>query len=187
VGFVPLRRSRTGRSTQTGACLTPYVALPGFLILSAHCSLPDRPVLFHTGGALGVSPFRAFPSRGAVPPLGGRCLPDVAALPEPSQTRCPDSKRTEARCPLPGTLPRAMVVASAWTPPPTCTARCPFTFRPGPWTEIHRLCRPVPGPLCSRIVRAPGCPSEDLPPGDARCARPAGIVPASRGPGSEDP
>jgi hypothetical protein len=65
------------RSHLPGAYLTPYVALSGFLTLSARCSPPSRPVLFHTGGVLGVSPFRAFPSQGAVPPLDGRCPPDV--------------------------------------------------------------------------------------------------------------
>jgi hypothetical protein len=60
-----------GRVHLSGVCLTPYVALPGFLTLSALYSPPNRPALFHAGDVLGVLPFRAFPSRGAVPPLGG--------------------------------------------------------------------------------------------------------------------
>ena len=44
-----------------GAYLTPYVALPGFLTLSARCSPPDHPVLFHTGGIHGVHPSELFP------------------------------------------------------------------------------------------------------------------------------
>lgn len=65
----------------SGAYLTPYVALPGFLILTAPCSPPYLPTLFHAGSVLGVSPFRAFSSQGAVPPLGGRCPPGVHRIP----------------------------------------------------------------------------------------------------------
>jgi hypothetical protein len=44
-----------------GVCLTPYVALPGFLTLSAPYSPPDHPVLFHTGGVHGVHPSELLP------------------------------------------------------------------------------------------------------------------------------
>ena len=64
-----------------GVYLTPFVALSGFLILSALCSPPYRPTLFHAGNVLGVSPFRAFSSQGAVPPLGGHCPPGVHRIP----------------------------------------------------------------------------------------------------------
>jgi hypothetical protein len=65
-------------SHHSGAYLTPFVALSGFLSLSALCSPPHRPALFHAGDALGVCPFRAFSSQGAVPPLDGRCPHAVA-------------------------------------------------------------------------------------------------------------
>ena len=87
-------------SHSPGVYLTPYVALPGFLTLSAPCSPPDRPVLFHTGNVPGVSPFRAFPSRGAVPPLGGRCPPGVATPSSCHQPVVSCSQRTEVRCSL---------------------------------------------------------------------------------------
>jgi hypothetical protein len=45
----------------SGAYLTPYVALPGFLTLSALCSPPGRPALFHAGNTLGVFPSELSP------------------------------------------------------------------------------------------------------------------------------
>jgi hypothetical protein len=74
------------RSHDAGACLTPAGALSGFLTLSAPCSPPVRPILFHTGNARGVLPFRAFPSRGAVPPPRGRCPPGVCLIASASPT-----------------------------------------------------------------------------------------------------
>jgi hypothetical protein len=71
MGFLSPSTFQDWRIHSTGACLTPYVALSGFLTLSALCSPPIRPALFHAGDVHGVSPFRAFSSRGAVPPLGG--------------------------------------------------------------------------------------------------------------------
>jgi hypothetical protein len=41
------------------------------------CSFPSPPALFHAGNARGVPPSRAFPSRGAVAPLGVRNPLDV--------------------------------------------------------------------------------------------------------------
>jgi hypothetical protein len=87
-----------------GACLTPFVALSGFLILSAPCSPPYLPTLFHAGSVLGVSPFRAFSSQGAVPPLGGRCPPGVHRIPasppdtdRPRETGKPAVRRRRVR------------------------------------------------------------------------------------------
>jgi hypothetical protein len=71
MGFLAPSTFEDWRIHLSGAYLTPFVALSGFLTLSALCSPPVRPALFHAGDALGVSPFRAFSSRGAVPPLGG--------------------------------------------------------------------------------------------------------------------
>jgi hypothetical protein len=77
MGFPSPSTHEPWRIHLSGAYLTPYVALPGFLTLSALCSPPRLPTLFHAGSVHGVSPFRASSSRGAVPPLGGRCLLDV--------------------------------------------------------------------------------------------------------------
>jgi hypothetical protein len=83
-----------------GACLTPFVALTGFLALSAPCSPPGRPALFHAGDAHGVRPFRAFPSRGAVPPLGGRCPHDVGHSPWRCAAKNWAVRRETGRTPL---------------------------------------------------------------------------------------
>jgi len=44
-----------GQVHSTPVCLAGYVPPPGFLTLTAACSLPGRPALFHAGNALGVS------------------------------------------------------------------------------------------------------------------------------------
>jgi len=87
MGFLPLERMRNGASTHFArACLTRLRSAsrvshpPGGLLR------PDLPGLFHPGGACGVFPFRAFPSRGAVSPLGARCPPDVASSGMPRDT-----------------------------------------------------------------------------------------------------
>lgn len=83
-GFRPLQRSRTEASTHLPRAVhARYVPSPGFRTLLTACSASIPPGLFHPGGALGVRPFRAFPSRGAVAPLGARCLPDVTASDSP--------------------------------------------------------------------------------------------------------
>jgi hypothetical protein len=60
-------------SPPTRVCLTRYVPPSGFLTLSMVCSSTDCPALFHAGALMEPCPFRAFPSPGAVPPLGGLC------------------------------------------------------------------------------------------------------------------
>jgi hypothetical protein len=61
MGFLAPTMLEEGRSHSSGACLTPVVALSGFLTLSALCSPPVRPALFHAGGILGVSPSELSP------------------------------------------------------------------------------------------------------------------------------
>lgn len=120
------------RSNCPGACLTPFVALSGFLTLSALCSPPDRPALFHASNVLGVFPFRAFSSRGAVPSLDGLCLPGVFLSPFALHTRTFHAKRIETRCPhpdslgllLPGALTRLSSLATS-----KCLHRRAFTDR----------------------------------------------------------
>jgi hypothetical protein len=80
MGFAPLRRLRQSGAHFTRACLTRYVALSGFLNLSALCFSRRLPALFHAGNALGVPPFRAFPPRPAEDTLSGpRALLPLAA------------------------------------------------------------------------------------------------------------
>jgi hypothetical protein len=59
---MPLRRLGCRRSNHPGVCLTPFVALSGFLTLSALCSPPDLPALFHAGNVPGVRPSELSPS-----------------------------------------------------------------------------------------------------------------------------
>jgi hypothetical protein len=49
------------RIHESGACLTPFVALTGFLTLSVPCSPPRLPTLFHAGNAHGVHPSELSP------------------------------------------------------------------------------------------------------------------------------
>jgi hypothetical protein len=64
-------------SPPTRVCLTRFVPPSGFLTLSMACSSTGCPALFHAGALMESCPFRAFPSPGAVPPLGGLCPPAV--------------------------------------------------------------------------------------------------------------
>jgi hypothetical protein len=57
--------------------------------------LLDRlPALFHAGALMEFHPFRAFPSPGAVPPLGGRCPPAVTSC---ERGRCRSSAERPGR------------------------------------------------------------------------------------------
>jgi len=67
------------------AYLTQYVPLPGFLNLPAAFFFTSIPVLFHTGSAFGISPFRAFSFREAAIPLEIHFLPDVCIILHPPQ------------------------------------------------------------------------------------------------------
>ena len=99
-------------SHHSGAYLTPFVALSGFLSLSVLCSPPHRPALFHAGDALGVLPFRASSSQGAVPPLDGRCPHAVAP-------RLPRPKTRSARPSSSGPCsPWEFATNSRWVRPP---------------------------------------------------------------------
>jgi hypothetical protein len=61
MGFHAPTTHQEWRSHRSGACLTPVVALSGFLTLSAPCSPPVRPALFHAGNVHGVFPSELFP------------------------------------------------------------------------------------------------------------------------------
>jgi hypothetical protein len=76
----------------TRVCRTRYVPSSGVLTLLTAFSASTPPGLFHPGSAHGVLPFRAFSSRGAVAPLGARCLPDVPARGSPRQPSPPSSR-----------------------------------------------------------------------------------------------
>jgi len=93
MGFLPLERIRFGASTQIPrACPPGYGPSPGFRTLLTASSAPSPPGLFHPGSACGVSPFRAFPSRGDVAPLGARAFltlrrAECPATPNPTPSR----------------------------------------------------------------------------------------------------
>lgn len=55
------------------------------------CSAPTPVGLFHPANAHGVSPFRAFSSRGAATPSGARCPPDVRTAGSPRSPRAVSS------------------------------------------------------------------------------------------------
>jgi len=61
MGFLSPTTHQARRSHHPGAFHTPFVALTGFLTLSAPCSPPNRPTLFHAGNVHGVSPSELCP------------------------------------------------------------------------------------------------------------------------------
>jgi hypothetical protein len=88
----PLRRSRRGTPTVTGAATSRLPsARPGFLTLSAPSRRPMRPGLVSSRTRPWGSPFRAFSLCRAVAPLGARCLPDVCRT-----TSAPNRSPTDA-------------------------------------------------------------------------------------------
>ena len=168
MGFCAPSTFEDWRSHSPGACLAPFVALPGFLTLSAPCSPPGRPALFHAGDALGVHPFRAFPSRGAVPPLGGRCPHDVDHSPwSVLRTKPSAAKRGEPRCSLPAisTPARHGQHRPAWparpAPEGTCRARA-------------GRASPVPLPRAARSTSTPHGPEGPPAAVASRAVEPAG-------------
>ena len=83
VRFVAPSARSTWRVHSTRDCLSRYVPPSGFRTPLTACSSPDYPALFHAGALMEFPPFRAFPSSGAVTPLGAPCPPVV------SRTRVP--------------------------------------------------------------------------------------------------
>jgi len=61
MGFLAPTTHEQWRIHGSGACLTPDVALTGFRTLSAPCSPPRLPTLFHAGNAHGVHPSELSP------------------------------------------------------------------------------------------------------------------------------
>jgi hypothetical protein len=79
----------------TPVCLTGYVPPTGFLTLSAACSSPERPALFHAGNAHGVVLSRDFPSQ----PGLGSSRRQIAL----SAFLLASASRSLLRCEAPGT------------------------------------------------------------------------------------
>jgi hypothetical protein len=63
-GILPPKALEESEVHSPRACLTRYVPLPGFHTLLGVSSSRNRPVLFHTGNAPGVSPSGLFPLHG---------------------------------------------------------------------------------------------------------------------------
>jgi hypothetical protein len=81
MGFLSPTTLEDWRIHSPGACLTPFVALTGSLTLSAPCSPPDRPALFHAGNAHGVSPSELSPLEEPYRLSAAAALLTFAALP----------------------------------------------------------------------------------------------------------
>jgi hypothetical protein len=96
--FVAPSAQSTWQVHLTRVCLTRYVPPTGFRTPLTACSSPDYPALFHAGALMEFQPFRAFPSPGAVAPLGVRCPPAVGRLRMPHEpagptaTPCPTTR-----------------------------------------------------------------------------------------------
>jgi hypothetical protein len=86
------------RSNHPGAYLTPFVALSGFLTLSALCSPPDLPALFHAGNAHGVRPSELSPSEEPYRLSAAAALMMFTRHSPYHTTRSCHAKRAEARC-----------------------------------------------------------------------------------------
>lgn len=174
-GFRPLQHLRNGTSTRMArACHTRYAPSPGFLTLLTVFSAPSPPGLFHPGGAHGVLPFRAFPSRGAVAPLGARCPLDVSA----GQPVPPGTVR-HRRASIHGRTRRSAEGSDgSWSGPPSgpCSPRESVAirrwFRP-PAARCSPGLPPLQGPHSRRHARrltpdsSPGLLARVLPPAEA--------------------
>jgi len=80
MGFPSLWRLLEFEAYSPRVCLTRYAPLSGFLNLPAVHFFKSLPVLFRTGSAFRILPFRAFSSQAAVMPLGIPCPLDVHAI-----------------------------------------------------------------------------------------------------------
>jgi hypothetical protein len=112
-GFLPYSARGPGRPRTCAGFTSPgYGPPPGFRTLLTVSSAPLPPGLFHPGGAHGVLPFRAFPSRRAGAPLDGRCPPDVHVR---GPTRClpPVSTRAAPWCVRAGSPDETVEAANA--------------------------------------------------------------------------
>jgi hypothetical protein len=89
-------------------------------------------------------PFRAFSSRGAVPPFGGRCPPDVHHSPSvPHFTLSGHAKRAEARCTLAKILGTLLWPSSSRALHQPLRGTC--RTRPPPPAEAAGACHVDPG------------------------------------------
>lgn len=83
MGFPPLQRLQHRESALPRSIQPRHVPASGFCTLLPVYSSQRLPGLFHPGNALGVPPFRGFPSQGAAPPYFGVRLALVAFVPYP--------------------------------------------------------------------------------------------------------
>jgi hypothetical protein len=120
----------------TRACLTRYVPPAGFLTLLTACSFPSPPALFHAGNARGVSPSRAFPSRGAVAPLGTRNPHDV----QPDKQDASSGPGTPSGSPL-------HILGRLRPPMARCSPGLPSSLRLSP--DSRKACPPKETPRTS--------------------------------------
>jgi hypothetical protein len=152
---------RYRRSNHPGVCLTPFVALTGFLTLTAPCSPPDRPALFHAGSVPGVHPSEPSPSEEPYRLSAANALLMLTRHPRHHMTRPCHTKRAETRCSHPVAvrlLPRGFFTLRL-----TPRSRSACSARP----STSRSRRPVPLGLATAGL-ATACASRRRPKSQAR-------------------
>jgi hypothetical protein len=113
LGFSSPTTPEAQRSHHPGAIHTPFVALSGFLTLSAPCSPLNRPTLFHAGNVLGVSPSEPFPLEEPYHLSVAVALLMFTTHPLYYTTRSCHAKRAETRC----SHPDVVRLLLPWHPP----------------------------------------------------------------------
>ena len=83
MGFPPLQRLQHQESALPRSVQPRHVPASGFYTLLPVYSSQRLPGLFHPGNALGVQPFRGFPSQGVAPPYFGVRIALLAFAPVP--------------------------------------------------------------------------------------------------------
>jgi hypothetical protein len=172
---------RYRRSNCPGACLTPFVALPGFLTLSALCSPPDRPALFHAGNVLGVLPSELSPLEDPYRLSAANALLVFPFRPSHYMTRTFHMKRAETRCTHPDSL--GLLLPGAFTRHRRLPPRRASTAGPSP-TEVGTESRCFATGSCLSRRSAPATEAADpfprglLPPAPGPASGSAGLAPA---------
>jgi hypothetical protein len=156
MGFLSPTAFEERRSHFTGACLTPFVALSGFLALSAPCSPPDRPALFHAGDAPGVSPSELFPLEEPYRLPAAAALMTFTAHRPCCKPRSLRAKRGKPRCSPPASswrLEQPIVHAFDSPVPARCRALAVRTADPKVHGPLRRAIEPPPPCRGSTVER----------------------------------
>jgi hypothetical protein len=146
--FTSLQRSRYRGSTLRGLCLPAPFRLQGLVTLVAVCSPRPVPVLFRTGGALGIHPSERSPP-GRHPPVSGRTHPPTvppAGIPATEAEGRPLRATVSGLRPFQESLVSGRVFRASATgcslgfPPPRARSRQPWRdFARPPLTRFVRV------------------------------------------------